>query len=384
MPHILVTPEQLQTIATQFSQSANDIQSIASKVQGAANALDWETKQKAGIDQRIADLNGKARLLSQQTLDLSGFLRNKGQEFITADSQASSWFTNVGNQISNSLMTTFTNLGNSVWPLIASLIILLPWKLPGLPKFTPPQKDRTKISEPPGKELIPNETDSLISTSSKKSKTPNLVPPLGSLSEKYESGGDPGRVSSGAGDIGGASYGAYQLTSSGGGGNVARFLKSDAGSPWANEFNGLVPGSKAFTEKWKEIASRDHDNFLEAQHDYIKLTHYDPLVQRVETIGLDVENRSRALQNTIWSTGVQHGGSTNLIEVALKGKDPRTMSDVEIIKAIYAERSRTNPDGTLLHFKSSSTAVQKGVANRFAKELNDALNMLASEQGQPI
>ena len=34
---------------------------------------------------------------------------------------------------------------------------------------------------------------------------------LGSISQQYESNGDPGRVSSGDGDLGGASYGAYQF-----------------------------------------------------------------------------------------------------------------------------------------------------------------------------
>src|SRR5262249_46471025 len=40
------------------------------------------------------------------------------------------------------------------------------------------------------------------------------LPPLGSLSEKYESGGrGPGTVSTGKGDLGGVSYGTYQLSS---------------------------------------------------------------------------------------------------------------------------------------------------------------------------
>ena len=39
---------------------------------------------------------------------------------------------------------------------------------------------------------------------------------LGDLSASYESNGNPGCVSSGAGDLGGISYGAYQLASAAG------------------------------------------------------------------------------------------------------------------------------------------------------------------------
>lgn len=48
--------------------------------------------------------------------------------------------------------------------------------------------------------------------------------PSGKLSAKYEAKGDPGRVSSGIGDIGGISYGAYQLSSKNG--MAAAFISS--------------------------------------------------------------------------------------------------------------------------------------------------------------
>ncbi|NMC34712.1 MAG: hypothetical protein GYA36_19995 [Veillonellaceae bacterium] len=60
------------------------------------------------------------------------------------------------------------------------------------------------------------------------------------------------------------------------------------------------------------------------------------------------------------------------------------MSDEEIIQAIYAERGRTNPDGTLVHFSSSASAIQRGVANRFKNELSDALRMLSEEKGKSL
>ena len=211
------------------------------------------------------------------------------------------------------------------------------------------------------------------------SQLPSQSTSLGKLSQKYESNGDPGRVSSGAGDKGGASYGAYQMTSSGGG-TVARFLKSSAGAPWASEFANLKPGSKEFTAKWQEIAKREPDRFLAAQHEFIKQSHYDPFVEKLKTIGLRVESRSQALQDVVWSTAVQHGSANDVISTALAGRDPAKLSDEELIRAIYAERGCKNPDGTLARFAGNSIAVQKGVAKRFEKELNDALVMLSKEK----
>ncbi len=56
------------------------------------------------------------------------------------------------------------------------------------------------------------------------------------------------------------------------------------------------------------------------------------------------------------------------------------MSDEEIIKAIYAERGRTKPNGTLVHFSKNSKGVQKSVANRFVTEQREALAQLAAEK----
>ncbi len=204
---------------------------------------------------------------------------------------------------------------------------------------------------------------------------------LGALSQKYESNGNPGAVSSGVGDPGGVSYGAYQMTSKSGG-TVSKFLKSSAAASWSVEFANLVPGSPEFTETWKSIANRDPEKFLEAQHEYIKQTHYDPFVEKIKGLGLDVNERSWALQDVVWSTGVQHGPNNIVIANAVKGENLSQMSDEEIIKAIYAERGRKNTDGTMVWFPNCSLDVQKSVATRFTKELDDALIMLQEEKTQ--
>ena len=204
---------------------------------------------------------------------------------------------------------------------------------------------------------------------------------LGSLSAKYETGGrGPGTVSTGSGDPGGVSYGSYQMATKTG--TVARFV-SEADFPWRNSFKNLQPGTPPFTAKWKEIAASEAERFQECQHAYIKKTHFDLLVaQTLSENGLDITQRSHALQDAVWSTAVQHGGKCAVIRKALSALTIDSSAsdfDRKLISAIYAERGRRRPDGKLAYFPSSSPNVQKGVANRFKNEEADALKMLDDE-----
>ena len=204
---------------------------------------------------------------------------------------------------------------------------------------------------------------------------------LGALSAKYETGGrGPGTVSTGAGDKGGVSYGSYQMASKMG--VPGRFV-TQSGFPWLQDFKNLVPGSADFTAAWKRIAAAQTAAFQEAQHAYIKKTHYDLLVAKIlGDDNLDVNSRSRALQDVVWSTAVQHGGATPIVHracarVTCAPTDPKY--DEELIRAIYGERGKKKADGNLAYFSGNSASVQKGVANRFKSELQDALAMLAKE-----
>ena len=204
---------------------------------------------------------------------------------------------------------------------------------------------------------------------------------LGTLSAKYETGGrGPGVVSSGAGDPGGVSFGSYQMATKMG---VPQKFVKQPGFPWLADFQNLTAGTADFTACWKRIAANETDAFQKCQHEYIKKTHYDLLAAKIlSDDGLDVNTRSRALQDVVWSTAVQHGGATSMVHKALANvtcakTDPAF--DEQLIRAIYAERGRKKPDGNLVYFSKSSPNVQKGVANRFKNELTDALAMLAKE-----
>lgn len=204
--------------------------------------------------------------------------------------------------------------------------------------------------------------------------------PLGSLSEQYESGGrGPGTVANNPGDPGGASYGTYQLASNTG--TLGAFINSSDGQPYASELSGLQPGTAAFDQAWAGIANRDPSGFEQAQHSFIQATHYDPAVDHLRnTMGFDVSSRSRAVQNAVWSTAVQHGSDVRPITNQFRGEDMNALSDDEIISRIYGERGRTSASGNLVYFSSSSSEIQQGVANRFQQERADALEALEGER----
>lgn len=206
-------------------------------------------------------------------------------------------------------------------------------------------------------------------------------PNLGSISRQFEAHG-PGTVSTGKGDHGGVSYGSYQMTRP----TVTAFLKNE-GAPWSGQFAGQAPGSPEFTSTWHKVANANPDAFFNAQHDYINRTHYQVQLQTIrDQTGVDLTNRSYALQDVVWSTAVQLGARSGevvsaIADVKAAGGDPSSpSSDADLIRAIYAERGLQNPDGTLVHFASSSLKVQEGVRARYIQEQAAALRELRQQR----
>ena len=187
---------------------------------------------------------------------------------------------------------------------------------------------------------------------------------LGAISGKYESNGKPGVISSGKGDIGGKSYGAWQIAS-----------KTGTLKAYVNFAKDKYPmladaplASNAFDQIWKGIAAKDPQGFLQNQYEFIKKTHYDPVYDYAVSKGLDVSNK--AVCSTLWSQSVQHGlnGNKRIINWALKqingSKDPAV-----IIRALYSARSR------YVSGLNMDPDTKASVLKRYQNEVGDALSM---------
>ena len=204
-------------------------------------------------------------------------------------------------------------------------------------------------------------------------------PELGKLSEKYESGGrGPGTVSTGVGDPGGVSYGTYQLASKVG--RADEFVTKH----YPDEFQGLKGGTPEFTAKWKALAAADPKALHAKEHEFIRVTHYEPQCAKLlKDAKLDVAKRSATLRDVVWSTAVHHGPKTDVVTVALKPLLAKTklddVTDETMIKAVYAERGRLNADGKLARFPRVSDSWIAGLSKRFKSEQADALEMLTQE-----
>jgi hypothetical protein len=158
---------------------------------------------------------------------------------------------------------------------------------------------------------------------------------LGSISAEFESGGrGVTTVSSGRGDPGGVSYGAHQLASKTG--TMSAFLESPHATAYAPMFEGTEPGTEAFNELYKTVAESDPEGFAQAQKDFITEKHYSPVESFAADAGFTTEDR--AIQEALFSMGVQHGGAKKIVKAAAKLLDDDPTVD-EQVEALYAARS---------------------------------------------
>ena len=204
--------------------------------------------------------------------------------------------------------------------------------------------------------------------------------PIGSVSERYESGGrGPGTVSNGHGDPGGVSYGVYQLSSNAG--TLGAFLRNE-GARWAGELGG-GQGGAVFSDRWRAIAARDSQGFCEAQHAFIQRTHFTPATERVMTsTGLDLASRHAAVREATWSTSVQHGRAHTILADAVRRTDAqvaRTSPDYDrqLVSNIYAARSDyvANLARTGNYSSAERAQLISITQNRYPSEQRDVLAM---------
>ncbi len=210
---------------------------------------------------------------------------------------------------------------------------------------------------------------------------------LGQLSAQYESRGNPGTVSTGRGDPGGVSYGVYQFATNTG--TAAAFVASPEFGPWAAEFENLRPGTAEFDARWRAVAARDPETFGNAQHAYMRRTHYDPAVSRVDrNTGYDLNTATMAVREATWSVATQHGRAATLLADAVERTDralPRTDPNYEarLIDNIYDRRTEyvaNLRDRAMRQGRAGEARTLNNVINRRYREERAEAHRLLNEQ----
>lgn len=199
---------------------------------------------------------------------------------------------------------------------------------------------------------------------------------LGSVSAKYE-----GKIGSANKDVdqngnpAGWAYGKYQFNSAKGG--LSRFMSDNP--QIANQFVGLKPETKAFADKWKEIAKSDPKGFEAAQDKSAANIWYAPAKNAYAKAGFNMNNRG--VQEAVFSSSIQHGGVVRKLLPLIQKQVGRNISELtaeEQIKAIYKGRTTYHQRGKKRYdaelkdaLKLSGTSfVPNGTANAILKKVN--------------
>lgn len=221
---------------------------------------------------------------------------------------------------------------------------------------------------------------------------------LGDISGKYESNNDVGAVSTGAGDLGGISYGAHQFIAT-----VANAFANwlvQKGNSYGNMLAQYQAPSSGFSDMWRHIAKIDPEGFLALQHEYTKIKYYDVAEGLLQAENYHLEKHSMAMKECVFSRAVQYGPYyiVELFKEGLERLNPDYLNlsyvddisfDKAIISSIYdfltqeCDEAYQVSNG-LYHSpkdwaNGSYDVVKIGLKNRFINEKQDLLNLLRSE-----
>ena len=155
----------------------------------------------------------------------------------------------------------------------------------------------------------------------------------GDVAAYFESGNHPRSVetiSYNASDPGGKSYGKYQLSVRSG--TLKKYI---AWSRFNDKFKYANPGSKEFDKIWVTVAQEEPE-FEKDQHEFIELTHFKPVQRYAKLQGFDTDNF--AVNEALFSIGVQHGGYKNIIDLAVRQRACAKPSVKEDIENLYKAR----------------------------------------------
>jgi hypothetical protein len=224
-----------------------------------------------------------------------------------------------------------------------------------------------------------------------KEVTAAVAESLGKLSSLFESGSQ-GSQAIGYDEVGGTSYGKYQIASNTGTmDEFITFLKKRAPEA-AARLKAAGPANTGgkeggMPEVWRALAGADPKGFAALEHEFISNKLFVPALTGLNGSGLDTEKLSPVMREVIFSTAVQHGPSAaaRITRRALERIDPSRLlppdgkntpdskqAEQLLIRRIYAIRRE--------QFSSSSGFVQKAVQNRLQSEMDTALLMSKGER----
>jgi len=213
-------------------------------------------------------------------------------------------------------------------------------------------------------------------------KKPDPVPPparpadapIGWLAAQYESG-TKGILAIGWDPRGKTSYGTYQISTITMPGFIA-FVKNENKAIYdkLNPLKDKIDGGKEgdFAKAWKELASSTEHGPELAKHEYAFIEKkYEKALNNIQSTELKKQvETSIALQEVVWSTAVQHGEYTIILNAVFK----EGMAGDSFIRAVYERRG--------VDFSSSTPQVRAGVSARLADEAEHALYLYAQEQAK--
>lgn len=177
---------------------------------------------------------------------------------------------------------------------------------------------------------------------------------LGDISAYFESGNTErsvGTISYNKSDPGGKSYGKYQIAA-----RTGTLKKYIAWSVFTSEFQGVHPASSEFDAVWKRLAEEKPEEFERDQYQFIVQTHYNPVERAAKPLGFDVTNV--AVQEALFSIGVQHGGYKTILREAVVF---RAQGKTQIEALYEARRNYVNK-------LSLSQQIKSALQKRYDKE----------------
>ena len=217
------------------------------------------------------------------------------------------------------------------------------------------------------------------------------------VAKKYESSGNCGTVSTGYGDLGGISYGSYQLSSNAG--SVESFVEFAKNYPkpelarYGMILDKYEVNSQNFINQWRELGNIDPYGFAELQDVYALEKYYNPACFALKDACYDVGSKSTAMKACVFSRAIQYG-SGNVVELFTEGVNrfgydnlsyvDDAQYDYDLIANIYdflIEEcdSVYKLNNGLYHspkdWVNGSYSVIGGLRNRFVNEKSDLLAM---------